>query len=129
MDAIDSMSAKIDLMTRCFAQRIPLVSAMGAGNKLDPTKLEIADISLTHTCPMARVVRASLRKLGITKGIEVVFSTESPVSTQGMSICKDRSCSQSCSQEKCKVVGSSAFVPPAMGMALASVVVRNLLQG
>lgn len=112
VDAIDSVSSKIDLIIQCYTRGIPIVSAMGAGNKMDPTMLRLADISETHTCPLAKVVRLGLRKEGITSGIPVVFSPEHPKRiTPG------------------RTPGSTAFVPPAAGMALASLVVRELLKG
>lgn len=111
VDAIDSVSSKVDLLTQCYTRKIPVVASMGAGNKLDPTQLRIADISQTHTCPLARVVRLGLREKGINKGIPVVFSPEPPTRvTTG------------------RTPGSTAFVPPAAGLALASWVVRELLE-
>lgn len=111
VDAIDSVSSKVDLLVQCHSRKIPVVSAMGAGNKLDPTQLRIVDISETHTCPLARVVRLGLRERGIHCGIRVVFSPEPPTRvTPG------------------RTPGSTAFVPPAAGLALASWVVRDLLE-
>ncbi len=110
VDAIDDVPAKIDLITTCYEQHIPLISSMGTGNKLDPTKLAVADISKTSVCPLARSIRQKLRKKGITKGVEVVFSTEEP--------------------HKCStgpVPASMAFVPGAAGLLIASHVVRNLI--
>ncbi len=108
VDAIDSVPAKVELLVRCLDAQYPVVSSMGAGNKLDPTQFRIADLSQTQTCPLARAVRRELKKRGITRGIRVVFSVEKP-----------RSCGQ--------IVGTIGFVPPACGMVLASVVVRDLL--
>ena len=90
---------------------MPVVSSMGAGNKLDPTRFRIADISRTHTCPMARAVRTALRKRGVTGGLTVVFSDEPPAS------------------QASRPPGSFAPVPPAAGLAMASAILRALLAG
>lgn len=135
VDAIDTLSAKIDLIKRCYEQDIHLVSAMGAGNKLDPTKFEVGDISETHTCPLARAVRQRLRKEGITKGVKVVFSTERPLPLQeGGPDCKTNCvCTNkgevefNCTMRK-SIPGSSPFVPPVAGLVMASVVVRDILE-
>ena len=79
-DAIDSIGSKIELILAALRAGVPIVSSMGAGNKLDPTRFRIADISRTHTCPMARAVRTALRKRGVTGGLTVVFSDEPPAS-------------------------------------------------
>jgi tRNA A37 threonylcarbamoyladenosine dehydratase len=107
VDAIDSVPNKVDLLARAYELKYPIVSAMGAGNRMDPTKFQIADLSQTHTCPLAKIVRRELRDRGIQRGIRVVFSLERP-------LCHGQ-------------VGTIGFVPPAMGMILASVVVRDLL--
>lgn len=112
VDAIDMVSAKVDLIHRCYVNEIPIITAMGAGNKLKPELLEVADISQTHTCPLARIVRLKLRQQGITEGVSVVFSGEKPVRKSG---------------GKQRIPGSSAFVPPVCGYIMASVVVRNLI--
>jgi tRNA A37 threonylcarbamoyladenosine dehydratase len=79
IDASDTISYKIHLMKECLNRGIPIISSMGAANKTDPTRFQIADISKTHTDPIAKVVRTRLRKEGIRKGIQVVFSDESPI--------------------------------------------------
>lgn len=114
VDAIDSVAAKVDLITECVARNVPIISSMGAGNKLDPTKFMVADISETHTCPLAKVVRTNLRKLGITRGVKTVFSTEQP-----------RKIERGDTDERAP--GSIAFVPPVAGYIIASVVIRDLL--
>jgi len=114
VDAIDSVAAKVDLITECVARNVPIISSMGAGNKLDPTKFMVADISETHTCPLAKVVRTNLRKLGITRGVKTVFSTEQP-----------RKIDRGDTDERAP--GSIAFVPPVAGYIIASVVIRDLL--
>lgn len=114
VDAIDSVAAKVDLITECVARNVPIISSMGAGNKLDPTKFMVTDISETHTCPLAKVVRTNLRKLGITRGVKTVFSTEQP-----------RKIDRGDTDERAP--GSIAFVPPVAGYIIASVVIRDLL--
>ena len=108
VDCIDTMTAKIDLAVRSQAIKVPMISSMGTGNKLDPGKLQIADISKTSVCPLARVMRLELRKRGINH-LKCVFSTEEPIRT-GMS-----------------EPGSTAFVPSTAGLLIASAVIRDLL--
>lgn len=79
VDAIDAVEPKVMLIAEAARRGMPVISSMGAGNKLDPTKFVVADISETHTDPLARAVRRRLRRLGITSGIKVVFSTEPPL--------------------------------------------------
>lgn len=121
VDAIDTLPAKIDLMARCYHEGIRIISAMGAGNKLDPTKLTVADISKTHTCPLARKVRLELRKRRIENGIKTVFSSEQP--TYKKIIENDNSM-----EGRRFIPGSTAFVPPVSGYIMASVVVRDILE-
>lgn len=117
IDAIDMVSSKIDLIERCTARNINIISAMGAGNKLDPSKLQITDIFKTSVCPLAKVMRHELRKRGVQK-LDVVYSTELPIkpleSPNGET--KGR-----------QTPGSIAFVPAVSGLMIASVVIRNLL--
>ncbi len=126
VDAIDAVPAKVDFIIRATARGIPLVSAMGAGNKLDPTRFQVADIAATHTCPLAKAVRTALRQAGITSGVKVVFSTEAPrplhfdpVEAEETGIATER---------RTIVPASISFVPPVAGLILASVVVNDLLQ-
>ncbi|OON93770.1 MAG: tRNA cyclic N6-threonylcarbamoyladenosine(37) synthase TcdA [Candidatus Epulonipiscioides saccharophilum] len=117
IDAIDMVSAKIDLIERCTSRNINIISAMGAGNKLDPSQLKITDIFKTSVCPLAKVMRHELRKRGVKK-LDVVYSTELPIkpleSSNGET--KGR-----------QTPGSIAFVPAVSGLMIASVVIRNLL--
>ena len=110
-DAIDSTPSKIDLLVECFQRGIPVISSMGTGNKLDPSCLQLADISKTHTCPLAKSVRKRLRMQGIEKGIKVVFSTENPVYAH-----------------REQVPGSMVFVPASAGLLIASHIVRTLIE-
>ncbi|WP_318508263.1 tRNA threonylcarbamoyladenosine dehydratase [Bacillus sp. T3] len=126
VDASDTIMYKIHLMKECLKRNIPMISSMGAANKMDPTRFQIADISKTHTDPLAKVIRTRLRKDGIYKGIPVVFSDESPIVIR---------------EDVRKVVGndqaeirkaqmppsSNAFVPSVAGLIMASYVVRQLL--
>lgn len=110
-DAIDSTASKIDLLQECWHRKIPVISSMGTGNKLEPEKLQIADISKTHTCPLAKSVRKRLRQYNIEKGITVVFSAEQPVYAS-----------------KEAVPGSMVFVPASAGLLIASYIVRELIK-
>ncbi len=119
VDAVDTVAAKIELAVRCERLGVPLIAAMGAGNKLDPSKLQIADVYKTSVCPLARAMRTTLRKKGV-KHLIVAYSTEEPlrpaeaIDNGGMR--KD-------------VPGSMAFVPSAMGLLIASHVVREIVFG
>lgn len=112
-DAIDTVSAKILLIENCYKKGVKIISAMGAGNKIDPTKLVIEDIYKTHTCPLAKVMRKELKDRGV-KNLKVVYSTESPIKPKFR-------------LEKESSPGSMSFVPPVSGMIMASVIVRDLI--
>lgn len=131
VDAIDMVSSKIDLIMRCKQMDIPVISCMGAGNKFDPTQIEITDIYKTSICPLARVMRHELRKRGVKK-LKVVYSKEEPVTP----IETEKNCKNNCicsnkDLAKCthrrQIPGSISFVPSAAGLALASAVVRDML--
>ncbi len=131
IDAIDTVTAKLDLIEQAFRRNIPIVSAMGAGNKLDPTRLEVADISQTSVCPLAKVMRKELRKRGINSGLKVVYSKEPPIKPDKSSVnCKDYCICPggegSCTVRR-QIPGSISFVPSVSGLFLASAVVRDLL--
>lgn len=132
IDAIDTVTAKIDLVIRAKEMGIPIISSMGTGNKLDPTRLEITDISRTTVDPLARVMRKELRARGITS-LKVLFSREEPVKTLET---EQTSCKEGCvcpkgTTRKCTVrhhiPGSVSFVPPAAGLIIAGEVVRELI--
>lgn len=114
VDAIDTVTAKIHLIVEAQKLDIKIISSMGTGNKTNPTMLEVADIYKTSVCPLARVMRQELKKRGIKK-LKVVYSKEIPCGKTDNSL------------EKAKVVGSTAFVPPAAGLIIASEVVKDLL--
>ncbi len=113
VDCIDTVSAKIELIVRCQAIGVPVISSMGTGNKLDPSLLRIADISKTSVCPLARVMRTELRKRGINH-LKCIFSTEEPKNT----VVSDGSR---------HAPGSIAFVPSVAGLMIAGEVVRDLI--
>lgn len=118
VDAIDTLSPKLALIAAALERRLPLVSSMGAGAKMDPTKLEIADISRTHHCPLAHMLRKRLHKLNIRSGFPVVFSPE-PVREGSMILCEE--------QNKKSNVGTISYMPAVFGCACASVAIRTLL--
>ena len=113
VDAIDTVKAKVELIVRANAAGVPVISAMGAGNKLDPTRFEVAELSQTSVCPLCRVMRAQLRKRGITRH-KVVYSREEPVR-----VVADETGGR-------HAPGSVSFVPPVMGLILAGEVIKNL---
>lgn len=127
IDASDTITYKILLIKECLKREIPVISAMGAANKMDPTRLMIRDISETHTDPIARVVRTELRKAGITKGVPVVFSDESPIVIRE-DVNKVVG-NQKSNIRKAKMPPSSnAFVPSTTGLFMASYVIRDILK-
>ena len=115
VDAIDTVAAKIELAVRAEKLGVPIISAMGAGNKLDPTKIQITDIYKTEACPLARVMRHELRKRGV-KHLKVAYSTEpalTPLTQPG-------------GETRRATPGSTAFVPSVMGLIIAGRVVCEL---
>ena len=115
IDAIDTVSAKIDLAVRAHEMGIPLISAMGAGNKLDPTRFEVADLAKTSVCPLARVMRRELKKRGVDH-LRVVYSKEEPVTTDAPRDDETGKASP----------GSISFVPSVVGLILAGEVIRHI---
>ena len=115
IDAIDTVSAKVELICRAKAAGTPIVSCMGAGNKLDPTKFVVTDLAKTDTCPLARVLRQRLRKQGI-QHLQVVYSTEPPLTP--LETIQDGGRRQ--------LPGSVSFVPSAAGLVAAGAVIRAL---
>lgn len=127
VDASDTISYKIHLMKECLNRSIPIISSMGAANKLDPTRFTIADISKTHTDPIAKVVRTRLRKEGIRKGIPVIFSDESPIVIR--EDVRQIVGNDDAEIRKAKMPpASNAFVPSVAGLIAASYVVRDILK-
>lgn len=109
VDAVDTVTAKIDIIVRAAEAKVPVISAMGAGNKLDPTRFEVADIYKTSVCPLAKVMRHELKKRGVKK-CKVVYSKEEPV--------------KSANGER--LPGSVAFVPSVAGLIIAGEVIKDL---
>ncbi len=117
VDAIDTLSPKLALIKGCIDRGYPVVSSMGAGAKLDPTRLEIADISKTHHCPLAHMLRKRLHKIGIRHGFKAVFSAEPP--REGAMVeCEERN--------KKSMVGTISYLPAMFGIGCASVVIRDI---
>ncbi len=116
IDAIDTVSSKLALIEQCKKEKINIISSMGTGNKLDPSKLEITDISKTSVCPLARVIRYELRKRNINY-LTVCYSKEEPIKT----IMKDE-------QTKKHIPGSIAFVPSVAGLLIAGKVINDLIK-
>ena len=113
VDAIDTVKAKVELICRANGLNVPVISAMGAGNKLDPTRFEVADLAKTSVCPLCRVMRAQLRKRGIEHH-KVVYSREEQV------------CVVAEESGGRHAPGSVSFVPPVMGLILAGEVIKDL---
>lgn len=119
IDAIDTVTAKLALIQRCDALGVPIISAMGAGNKLDPTQITVTDIYKTSACPLARVMRTELRKRGV-KHLTVAYSTEPAIKVTAA----DPADPQSATRRA--VPGSTAFVPAAMGLIIAGHIVCDI---
>lgn len=131
VDAIDTVTGKLGLIMQAKAAGTPVISSMGAGNKLDPTAFRVADIFDTSVCPLARVMRYELKKRGV-KSLKVVYSKEkpiTPVETEEISCKKNCICPPG-TERKCtarnQVPGSSAFVPPVVGLIIAGEVIKDI---
>ena len=109
VDAIDTITSKLLIIKEAYDRNIKIISAMGAGNRLDPTKFQVIDIEKTHNDPVARIMRKKLKEMGIKK-LKVVYSSELPIKTGD------------------RTPGSISFVPPVCGMVLASQVIRGILR-
>ena len=127
LDASDTIIYKIHLIKECLKRKIPILSSMGAANKMDPTKFQVTDISKTHMDPMARVIRTKLREDGIKKGVKVVFSTEPPVKPRQDVTEKIAPAGAKIRKAK-QPPASNSFVPPVVGLIMVSVAVRELLE-
>ena len=131
VDAIDTVTGKIALVVQANAAKTPIISAMGAGNKFDPTAFRVADIYKTQGCPLARVMRTALRKRGVKK-LKVVYSDEIPTRPiEDMSIsCRSHCICPPGAKHKCTerrdIPGSTAFVPSVAGLIIAGEVVKDL---
>lgn len=133
VDSVDTVTAKIELVVRANKLNIPIISSMGTGNKLDPTKFEVTDIYKTSVCPLAKVMRKELRARGIKK-LKVVYSKEEPIKLDDEN---ESSCKQNCicppgTKRKCsirnQVPGSISFVPSVAGLIIAGEVIKDIIK-
>ena len=115
VDAVDTVTAKIELVVRANKLNIPIISSMGTGNKLDPTKFEVADIYKTSVCPLAKVMRKELKTRGIKK-LKVVYSKEEPIKRQAND------------ELRKQVPASISFVPSVAGLIIAGEVIKDILE-
>ncbi|WP_431027306.1 tRNA threonylcarbamoyladenosine dehydratase [Lysinibacillus sp. LZ02] len=127
IDASDTVMYKIHIMRECLQRGIPMISSMGAANKMDPTRFKIADISKTHTDPLAKIIRTKLKKEGIKKGVTVVFSDESPIVVRPDVV--ETVGNPNADIRKAKMPPSSnAFVPSVAGLIAASWVINQIVK-
>ncbi len=117
VDAIDLVTPKLDLIEFATNSKIPIISCMGTGNKIDPAKFKVADIKKTSVCPLAKIIRKELKKRRINK-LKVVYSDETPRKPSNLDG----------NREKTKNVGSISFVPPVAGMLLASEIIKDICE-
>lgn len=128
IDASDTISYKIHLIMQCLERKIPIISSMGAANKMDPTQFRVADISETRMDPIARVIRQKLRKAGIRKGVKVVYSEEPPIIPRvdvTQRIVPENAPDIRKAQQP---PASNSFVPPVAGLIMVSVAINDLLK-
>jgi len=119
VDAIDTVKSKLEIIVNAKNVNVPVISAMGAGNKLNPEDFIVSDIAKTSICPLARVIRLELKKRKI-KGVKVVFSKETPIKPVRAELARENST---------KIApGSISFAPPAMGLIIAGVVIKDLIE-
>lgn len=133
IDCIDTVSSKLLLVEEAVKHSVPILSCMGAGNKIDPTKFEITDIKKTSICPLARIMRQELKKRRVSK-LKVLYSREMPIkpSGDGENSCKDCCVCPDGTMRKCttrrQIPGSVSFVPSVAGMIIAGEVIKDLLK-
>jgi tRNA A37 threonylcarbamoyladenosine dehydratase len=120
IDAIDSITPKITFLTLAYQRKVKVVSSMGAGAKLDPTRLQVVDISKTYNCPFAQQIRKNLKSHGIRKGIKVVFSPEDPIK-ESLMLTDGKNYKRS-------AYGTISYLPAVFGATAASVVIRDLIE-
>jgi tRNA A37 threonylcarbamoyladenosine dehydratase len=120
IDAIDSITPKITFIRMAYEKKIPLVSSMGAGAKLDPTQLKVVDISKTYNCPFAQQIRKNLHSYNINTGIKAVFSPEKPI--------KESLMLTNGTNFKKSAYGTISYLPAVFGAVAASVVIRDLIK-
>lgn len=126
VDAIDTVTGKLMLAQQAKTAGTPIISAMGAGNKMDPTAFQVADISETSVCPLAKVMRRELKKRGITN-LKVVYSREKPITPISKNEVSASDSIESDTRNR-QIPGSMAFVPSVVGMIVAGEVIRDLLE-
>ena len=119
VDCIDTLSPKVEFLVECKKRNIPVASSMGAGGKVDPTRVEIADISKTHECNLARYVRKKLHEQQVRTGIKVVFSAEK--------VDQDKVIETEKAFPKKSLIGTVSYLPAIFGCMLSSIVIRDLL--
>ena len=122
VDAIDTVTGKLALVSAAQAAGVPIISSMGTGNKLDPSKFQIADISKTRVCPLARIMRKECAKRGI-KHLKVLFSTEDPVPSDPTTVSDEE-----LPEGRRSLPGSVAFVPSVAGLMIAGEVIKDLIK-
>ncbi len=126
-DAIDTVTAKLHLIERCYHLGVPIISAMGAGNRLDPSQVRVGDIFETHNCPLARIMRKELRKRGVP-ALRVAYSTEEALSPLPEEAAALQAETPALSVPRRDTPGSMMFVPAAMGLAMAAAIVRDIVK-
>jgi len=119
VDCIDTLSSKVFLITQCLEMKLPIVSSMGAGGKMDPSQIKVSDISKTNVCNLARYVRKRLQSVGVKKGLKVVFSPEK--ADQDKIIVTEKAF------PKKSIIGTLSYMPAMFGCTVASVVIRDLM--
>lgn len=133
VDAVDTVTAKLELVMKCKEKNVPIISSMGAGNKLDASQFRVADIYKTKVCPLAKVMRRELKKRGVKK-LKVVYSEEQPIRpVDDMAIsCRTHCICPPGAAHKCTerrdIPGSVAFVPSVAGLIIAGEVVKDLIR-
>lgn len=134
LDCIDNMTTKVHLIETCVARGVPVIAAMGAGGRLDPTRVQVSDIADTHTDPFARIVRDLLRQRGIDNGVQCVWSDEPPndldaAAQEGfVCICPDKANSPHGCDNRLQVQGSVAWMPSIFGLTMAAVAAGQLME-
>ena len=126
-DAIDTVTAKLNLIERCYHLGVPIISAMGAGNRLDPTQVRVGDIFETQNCPLARIMRKELRKRGVP-ALRVAYSTEEALSPLPEEAAALQAETPALNAPRRDTPGSMMFVPAAMGLAMAAAIVRDIVK-
>ncbi|MCK4536278.1 MAG: tRNA threonylcarbamoyladenosine dehydratase, partial [Desulfuromonadales bacterium] len=125
LDCIDQVTAKLHLIESCLERSLPIISSMGAANKLDPTGVLVADLSETHKCGLARIMRKELRRRGIVQGVKVVYSMEPPHAPEPATSNPEVA---NTAFDRRSPLGSSSIVPPMFGLVMAGTVIQFLIE-